>query len=141
MMQSNLTNGDSQAIGQACLLTFSLTCALAFAEGIPPELGAGYSKLVAAVVTRICPGLLEPARPAKGGRRRQAPAEAPVDPTSGATEGAVARGERSGTGPSAGSPGDANGAQRDASVSVAEGAVAGLEARLAASGHSSPDEQ
>ncbi len=119
LMQSNLGNGDSQAVGQACLLTFTLSAALVFAEGITPDLAAPYRELAAAVVTRIAPDLLAEVKPPKAARRRQAPAEGTGD-VSRETSPAV---------------------ERDANLSVAEAAVNGLEVRLARAGHSSPGDE
>jgi hypothetical protein len=117
LMQSNLTNGDSMAVGQACLLTFALSSALAFAEGITPEHAGTYTELLAAVVERIEPDLLNlPPEQVKQPQRRKSRTVAPD----------VSRE----TAPAA---------VRDENVSVAEAAVTGLEVRLAASGHSPLD--
>lgn len=75
LMQTNLGNGDSQAVGQHCLLTFALASAIAFSDEMPADLAAEFHPMLRtlAVALSLDPPL--PAEARKGRGKRSAPAD------------------------------------------------------------------
>lgn len=75
LMQTNLANGDSIAIGQACLITFSLANALSFSEGIPADAIEPYKDLMAGLCANLAPSMLALAKSSqpRAPRRKRSP--------------------------------------------------------------------
>lgn len=72
-MFTNLQNGDTLAIGHACMLTFNLSSAVELANGLAPEQRDQYAELLGALNEAFWP----PAAPAP---EQEAPERKPVRP-------------------------------------------------------------
>ena len=84
LMQSNLGDGSTVAVGGACLLGFALGLAVGFSEGIPAEKSVEMMPTLSALIKNLAPELLPPAAKRARGKR-SAPAEAPDGAEDGAT--------------------------------------------------------
>jgi hypothetical protein len=74
VMQSNLSTGDTVAIGDGCLIPFYLTVIQAILEGMPADVREEYGTQLKPVIDQLVPsaGPAKPAGPAKRRDRKQA---------------------------------------------------------------------
>lgn len=71
VMQSNLANGETVAVGDSCVVPFYLTVLAAILEGMPAEVRAEFGTQLKPVIDQLQgePEPVPPAQPARRGKR------------------------------------------------------------------------